>query len=153
MPEPPRVYLDANVYLAWLRGEEGRVDTARELLTAGQERRLTIVASTLVHAEVCGHGEVRSAKAVDVDAKIRAFFDRGFLRWVEVDLPTARHARMLSREYGLRGADAVHLASAIRGRAETFMTWDTKDFPIGQAVEGVQVQVPETEGQGTFAVS
>lgn len=152
MPEPPRFYLDANVYLAWLRGEEGRVDTARELLTAGEERRLTIVASTLIYAEVCGHGEVRSSDAEGVDTKVRTFFERGFLRWVEVDLPTARHARTLSRQLGLRGADAIHLSSAIRGKAERFMTWDTTDFPIGQIVEGVTVQEPEAHGQGTLPV-
>lgn len=153
MPEPPRFYLDSNVYLAWLRGEEGRVDTARELLTAGEEHRLTIVASTLLYAEVCGHGEVRAANAEDVDAKIRTFFERGFLRWVEVDLPTARHARALSRQHGLRGADAIHLSSAIRGKAERFMTWDAKDFPIGRVVEGVTVQEPEAYGQRTLPVA
>jgi predicted nucleic acid-binding protein len=153
VPEPPRFYLDSNVYLAWLRGEAGRVDTARELLTAGEEHRLTIVASTLVYAEVCGHGEVRSATAEGVDAKIRTFFERGFLRWVEVDLPNARHARMLSRAHGLRGADAIHLSSAIRAKAERFMTWDMKDFPIGQVIEGVAVQKPEAYGQGTLPVA
>lgn len=152
MPEPPRFYLDSNVYLAWLRGEEGRVDTARELLTAGEEHRLAIVASTLVYAEVCGHGDVRSADAEGVDAKIRTFFERGFLRWVEVDLPTARHARTLSRQYGLRGADAIHLSSAIRVKAGRFMTWDAKDFPLGQVIEGVAIQEPEAYGQGTLPV-
>ena len=58
--------------------------------------------------------------------EVRTFFERGFLRWVEVDLPTARHARILSREHGLRGADAIHLASAIRGRTERFVTWDVR---------------------------
>jgi predicted nucleic acid-binding protein len=153
VPEPSRLYLDSNVYLAWLRGEGGRVDTARDLLTAGEEHRLTIVASTLVYAEVCGHGEVRSAGAEGVDAKIRTFFERGFLRWVEVDLTTARHARELSRRYGLRGADAIHLSSAIRGKAAHFMTWDTKDFSIGQIIEGVTVQEPEAYGQQTLPVA
>lgn len=129
------------------------MDTARELLTAGEKRRLTIVASTLIYAEVCGHGEVRSPDAEDVDAKIRAFFEHGFLRWAEVDLPTARHARMLSRAHGLRGADAIHLPSAIRGKAERFMTWDMKDFPIGRVIDGVAVQEPEAYGQGTLPVA
>lgn len=117
MPDAPRVYLDSCVYLAWVCGEEGRTEVARELLTAGQDRRLTIVASTLVFAEVCGHGKVRIPEAEEVDAKIRAFLEQGFLRWREVDLPTARKARDLSRQLGLRGADALHLASAIGGRA------------------------------------
>ncbi len=151
MPEAPRVYLDANVYLAWIRGEEGRVDTARELLAAGEQDRLAIVASTLLYAEVCGHGEVRSADDAEVDAKIGNFFDRGFIRWVELDLPIARLARTLSRSYRLRGADAVHLASAIRGRAERFMTWDSKDFPISQNIDGMIVQEPEAYGQGALS--
>jgi hypothetical protein len=33
-------------------------------------------------------------------------------------------------------ADAIRLSSAIRGKAERFMTWDAKDFPIGRVVEG-----------------
>ena len=32
------------------------------------------------------------------------------------------------------------------------MTWDTKDFPIGQTVDGVQVQEPEAYGQGTLPI-
>ncbi len=110
------------------------------------------MASTLVYAEVCGHGEVRTNEAEQVDAKIHTFFERGFLHWVEVELPTVRLARTLSRQHGLRGADAVRLASAIRGRASRFMTWDTKDFPIGQTVDGVQVQEPEAYGQGTLPI-
>ena len=111
-----------------------------------------IVASTLVYAEVCGHGEVRSQNTGDVDAKISKFFEHGFLRWVEVDLSLARHARILSRKHGLRGADAVHLASAIKGKADCFMTWDTKDFPIGKLIEGIMIQEPEAYGQGTLPI-
>ncbi len=53
---------------------------------------------------------------------------------------------MLSRSHGLRGADAIHLSSAIRGKAERFMTWDSKDFPMGQVIEGVIVQEPVAYG-------
>ena len=152
MPDnPPRVYLDANVYLAWLRGEEGRVETARELLTAGEEERMIIVASTLIYAEVCGHGEVRNPELEEINEKISAFFERGFIKWIEVDLPTSREARGLSLKFGLRGADAIHLASAIRGRAKTFMTWDT-DFPIGQDIDGIAIREPAPLGQGTLSL-
>lgn len=66
---------------------------------------------------------------------------------------SARHARVLSRSYGLRGADAVHLSSAVKGKAARFMSWDTKDFPIGDVIEGVVVEEPEAYGQGTLPVA
>jgi hypothetical protein len=49
------------------------------------------VASTLIYAEVCGHGEIRSSDAEGVDAKIRTFFERGFSggsRWTYQRLAT-----------------------------------------------------------------
>jgi hypothetical protein len=49
--------------------------------------------------------------------------------------------------------DAIHLSSAIRGKAARFISWDTKDFPIGRVTEGVAVQEPEAYGQGTLPVA
>ena len=149
MPEYQRVYLDADIYLALIKGETGRVEIARSLLDGGQEKRFTIVASTLIYAEVCGHGEVRVAQdAVDVDQKVSAFFEHGFIQWVEVDLVVAREARRLSREHRLRGADAIHLASAVRASCQVLMTWNKNDFPIGRMVDGVEVREPFLFGQG-----
>lgn len=105
------------------------------------------MASTLVYAEVCGHGDVRTARhAADIDAKVSAFFEQGFIEWVEVDLTVARDARRVSKEHGLRGADAIHLASAVRASCDVLMTWD-KRFPIGKAVDKVEVQEPRLFGQ------
>lgn len=138
VPEYRRVYLDADVYLGLIKGEAGRVEIARALLRGGQDGRFVVVASTLLYAEVCGHGDVRGARdQPGVDQKITAFFEHGFLRWVEVDLVVAREARRLSRAHRLRGADAIHLASAIRASCDVLMTWNKNDFPIGQTVEGV----------------
>jgi predicted nucleic acid-binding protein len=149
VPDYHRVYLDADVYLALIKGEAGRVETARSLLRDGQDKRFTVVASTLIYAEVCGHGEVRAAQdAVAVDAKVSAFFEHGFIQWVEVDLVIAREARRLSRELRLRGADAIHLASAARASCQVLMTWNKNDFPIGRSIEGVEVREPFLFGQG-----
>ncbi len=45
-----------------------------------------------------------------------------------VDLHTARVAAVLGSKYGLRGADAVHLATAVNANAERFITNNRKDF-------------------------
>jgi hypothetical protein len=82
VPDYQRIYFDADVYLALIKGEEGRVDIARGLLRRGQDRRFVVVASTLIYAEVCGHGDVRAAvDAAAVDQKISTFFEHGsFIR-------------------------------------------------------------------------
>lgn len=151
VPDYRRLYLDADVYLALIKGEPGRVDIARSLLADAQQKRFTVVASTLIYAEVCGHGDVRAAANADaVDERIAAFFEQGFLQWVEVDLVIARDARRLSREHRLRGADAIHLASAVRARCDALMSWNKKDFPIGEQVAGVDVREPFLFGQSSI---
>lgn len=151
MPDYSRLYLDADVYLALIKGEPGRVEIARSLLKEAQQKRFTVVASTLIYAEVCGHGEVRAARdAAGVDAKVSAFFEQGFLQWVEVDLVIAREARRVSRERRLRGADAIHLASAVRAGCDVLMTWNKNDFPVGEQVDGVDVREPFLFGQSSI---
>ena len=49
VPEYKRVYLDADVYLALIKGEEGRLQTARGLLRGGEAKRFAVAASTLVY--------------------------------------------------------------------------------------------------------
>lgn len=151
MPDYRRLYLDADVYLGLIKGEQGRVDIARSLLRDAQDKRFVVVASTLIYAEVCGHGDVRAAvDLVEVDRKVSAFFEHGFIQWVEVDLSIARDARRLSREHRLRGADAIHLASAIRASCDVLMTWNKNDFPVGENVLGVAVREPFLFGQGNL---
>ena len=151
VPEYKRLYLDADVYLGLIKGETGRFDVARGLLRGGQDKRFVVVASTLLYAEVCGHGEVRAAAdQAAVDRKVGAFFEHGFIQWIEVDLVVARDARRLSRAHRFRGADAIHLASAIRASCDVLMTWNKNDFPIGQTVEGVDVREPFLFGQVTL---
>ncbi len=46
-----------------------------------------------------------------------------------LDEPTARLALALAVSYGLRAADAVHLATAVAAGADRFLTGNRKDFP------------------------
>lgn len=42
----------------------------------------------------------------------------------------------------LRTADATHLASAVFGDVDVFMTIDESDSNIGTTVRGVQIELP-----------
>jgi predicted nucleic acid-binding protein len=58
-----------------------------------------------------------------------------------LDEPTARLALVLSVKYGLRAADAAHLATAVAGGAEWFITNNRKDFP--QSITDIDIVYPD----------
>lgn len=151
VPDYQRLYLDADVYLGLIKGEADRVDVARSLLRDGQDKRFGIVASTLIYAEVCGHGDVRAAPDAGRGSEGQRVLRARIHPVGRSDLVIAREARRLSREHRLRGPDAIHLASAIRASCDVLMTWNKNDFPVGQTVEGVEVRAPFQFGQASLA--
>ena len=72
----------------------------------------------------------KPTRAVDVDelAKLDALLGR--LDLLPVDRATAELATALGASYRLRAADAVHLASAVAGGADRFITNNQSDFPL-----------------------
>jgi hypothetical protein len=66
-----------------------------------------------------------------------------------VDTSIATAARQLARRQSLRGgADATHLATAVRHAADYFMSTD-KAFPYGTTVEHLRIRRPEVIWQET----
>lgn len=58
-----------------------------------------------------------------------------------LDEPTARLALVLAVSYGLRAADATHLATAVASGADRFLTNNRRDFP--QEITEIDVVYPE----------
>jgi len=58
-----------------------------------------------------------------------------------VDVSTADQAAILGSKYGLRAADAVHLATAIAANAGRFITNNRRDFPA--SISEIDVTYPE----------
>lgn len=140
-----RPYLDANVYITAITGpgveDPSRVDTAAKILKSAEDGRLQIIASTLIIAEVVRDKPTTSGGPGVFDQ----FILHRFMSWVEMDFNLARKARSLAQTYGFKGADAVHVASAIRGGADTFLTWDDKvlnRFPNPDGIEGLRAELP-----------
>lgn len=65
----------------------------------------------------------------------------GRLTLLPADEETGSLAAALVAAYGLRAADAVHLATAVQAGAERFVTNNRKDF--SRAIEEVDVTYPE----------
>lgn len=65
----------------------------------------------------------------------------GRLTLLPCDAATARLALTLSIAYGLRGADAAHLATAVAGGADRFLTNNRKDF--SRDIREIDIVYPE----------
>jgi predicted nucleic acid-binding protein len=111
---------------------------------------LTVIASTLVRAEVVQVGDPRP-DGDEEEKTLDEFFERPFFIWVTVDTIVARHAAALERRCGLKPADAIHLASAVRGKADAFLTYDDRLLRLG-ALDGVTIEEPAITGQGELEV-
>lgn len=57
-----------------------------------------------------------------------------------LDAATAHLATTLGARYGLRAADAAHLATAVSAGADRFVTNNSKDFP--QSIEEILITYP-----------
>ncbi|WP_167582700.1 type II toxin-antitoxin system VapC family toxin [Kineococcus rubinsiae] len=143
----PRVYADADLFLSVLKGEPRHAEALR-VLEAAERRDIQLVASRLLAVEVGGYGGDRPGPGPAEDLLTR-FLDGVGTEWVEVDLLVTREARRLAWEYRLRAGDAVHLATAVRRKADHFMSFD-RGFPHGQNVEGTAVSEPVVVWQPTL---
>ena len=118
-------YLDSSVYIAAIKAEEGRVDTARAILKDAENGRIRVCASTFIVVEVCKAPRARALTEAE-EKTLADFFLHDYFEWVEVDMTVAREARSLAREHSLKPADAIHLASALRAGADCLLRWDSR---------------------------
>ncbi len=157
-PIPPKIYVDSNIYLDLITmNRTPQAATGRErwivadsIFNAVNQDRVSLAASALIEAEVCCNGEARAG-----DERVRKLLNGWFTApataWTDVDRFLAREAARLSAEHSSKradknksfsGADAIHMAAAIRLSCGYLMTNDG-GFPIGHTIEGVVVMRPD----------
>lgn len=120
-PRPPLIYVDSDVYLDLLLQRDAphpdtgdpRWRSAKTVFDAVSEDRARLAASALIEAEVSCRGEVRSG-----DRKVKQLLGEMFQApgtvWTDVDRFLVRDAIRLAERWSMRGADATHLAAAVR---------------------------------------
>ena len=111
-------------------------------------RRVAALFGGVAHGGVAGAGSVLLLpevlgkplrdRAIDEVRVLAGLLARLDLR--PVDRATAELATALSARYGLRAADAVHLATAVGLGADRFITSNQRDFPA--AITEVRVTCP-----------
>jgi len=122
-----------------IKKEKGLWPDSLKVLLAAERGDIQLVASTLLLAEIGSHkGDISPDHRDEVIGK---FLENIEVEWCEVDLFTVADARKICDRYKMRGADAIHLATAIRRRADYLVSRDG-GFPFGQLV-GEKTQVTE----------
>jgi len=133
MPDSvPRVYVDANVLLAYVGNEEGRADTVQSILEDARKSRIDLLTSVLSITEVA---YVQTDSDEDISSESDAAIDELWvpaspITLVDVSETVARKARGVIRRAkqlsvrGVRSADAIHLASADLHGCERFFTYE-----------------------------
>jgi hypothetical protein len=124
-----------------------RGQIAQNMLNDAANGRWAIFTSTFTLVEVL-RARRQPVLTEAEEQKIDAFFRHDYIKLITLDRRVAEEARRLARQYSLRPADAVHLASAIRARADQLLTWD-EDFPR-TVIESVEIKSPYWFGQTRF---
>ena len=143
-------YLESSVFIALIKGEiEKGVDRgviAQNILDDASVGRWPIFTSTFTLAEVLKDRN-KPMLTLSEEKRIDDFFKHGYIKLVTLDREVAELARKLARTYNLPPPDAVHLASAVKAKADELLTWDDHNFPINHTVEGVKIRLPYWFGQ------
>ncbi len=123
--EPKRRYWDSNVFLAWIKGEPGRVEVCEAIVRLARDEECLIITSAITLAEVVRPRQKGTVEMTEAeDQKIVAFFSNPFLRFVDLTPPLATRSRRLQWQFNLGVRDAVHVVSAIAGAADVIETYD-----------------------------
>ncbi len=133
------IYWDSSIFLAYLNGESGKVDTIEEVWTAVAANSADrIVTAVIAIAEVAQAAAERTRKVLDPQAltRIDAMWTDPSILLVEIPVPVMYIARSLMRDavprgWGWRPFDAIHLATALwvhqnRHAISAIQTYDDK---------------------------
>ena len=128
MPNPQKIYWESSVWIALIKGEVvngvDRCEVPSEILKDAKDGKVTIYTSRLTIVEV--HKKKKHSKLTEEeDNKIQSdFLEHEYIKKIDLDSGIAKHANKLAREYGIYPNDAIHVASAVRVKAEVLHHWD-----------------------------
>jgi predicted nucleic acid-binding protein len=121
--EKLRLYWDSCAWVSCIENTSGRGPLLRQILNLAIDGEILFVASALVIAEVVKINDP-SINSAQQSKLIADFFQNPYIRVRSVDRLIAEEAREISRVHGVKPADAVHIATAIRYKCYSLQTYD-----------------------------
>lgn len=130
MDKVRHIYCDSNVFLAYFKGEVGRVGIVESLIDEVRgTKELRLLSSLLSVTEVAHTATLKSRSVSDLEAieALDSFWSNtSVVELSDFHIVLARRARALVRKHrGLDPRDAIHLATALQGKASELLTYDS----------------------------
>ncbi len=149
MPTNRLFYWDANLFLSYLNDDPTRVPTLEAILDEiSNNGKDKIVTSVLSKVEVAWVATEKYNRALDPDeeARIDALWNDPVIEFVDFNdeityITRSLLRRAMSRGWGLRTNDAIHLASAEWVGAIEMNTYDDRLFKYSELI-GLDVKNP-----------
>ena len=139
-------YWDSCNFLSLIADDEiNRADICQHILEDAESNKTSIVTSALTIAEVI-RPKGKSMLTEEQETTISNFFLHKYVLVHDVTRAVAEYARKLSREHGLKPADAIHLATALSADANVFETWNTNCFAKLLGKISIDIRIPTWEG-------
>lgn len=132
------IAFDADVLIYGATPDHPRGSEVRELIASAGAGSAG-VGSVLLLTEVLAKPMRDDPESEEV-ASLVSLLSR--LELLPLDAPTSRLALSLAISYGLRAADAAHLATAVAAGADRFLTNNRKDFP--QSISEIDIVYPRS---------
>lgn len=129
------VVVDSNVLVAFFLKEEVNRGKAKEFYRLVIRQEIKPIISALVLPEVCGAIKRRSTTdaAEEVFKKLSSLIDSNFFEVAELSQKRMHHSAQTAINFGIRGADAIHVALSQEFGIPLF----TFDEEINKKVKGV----------------
>lgn len=151
MPEAPRHYWDACVFLSYVNGIADRVAHIDPMLDDAREKRIEVVTSSISITEVSFGAMEQGASDWTVDEEIdRLWTPPSPVQIVELYRSISYGAKRLVRramleKRKLQPMDAIHLATAIQVGAQELNTYDRHLLNWNPYVSEILIRNPETD--------
>lgn len=141
-----RRYWDSTNWIPIIAEDEvSRAEICQNILNDMVAGKLTVITSAWTLAEVIRRRRSPGISADDDQIITEFFRQHDNLVVHDVTRAIAEKARSLSREHGLRPADAVHLATALSSDSDVFESWD-RDFLALRGRVTIDIREPTWEG-------
>jgi len=120
-----RIYWDTVVFVYRIQERPEQIESLRRITNAAEAGEVEIATSTFTCCETASLWS-RDLSEADQETIIRDFFDNPYIILQQVTRDVGQVARQAVRSLGVKGKDAVHVASAILAGCSELQTYDER---------------------------
>ena len=149
MPDEKGIYWDSDLFISRLQRTPGRIEVLEQLTNSAERGQLKIVTSALALVEVAKLPDT-ALLPEEQERLIVDFFENPYIVVLPLDRLVAKTARQLIRDYspGLRAGDALHIATALRGKVPILHAYDLHFLNLSGRIPDIRIEEPWCDQRG-----